>query len=192
VDERRQIDVSIDRRVGLGERNLVFIEKEVTDELKGAMSPTLLGDLIRERIQRLLSDDSEFMKEAQAEVMDFVEPLPRHAKRLLNRLRLLLFVAHERRMFGGDPDLSPRHIGKWAVLCERWPELAQALSINPKLMADLENAATYGATVKKAAPMYVDDAVLGQFCGPGNRTRLAEVMERVVRFDSAGTPEPKS
>jgi hypothetical protein len=188
--DRREIDGKIDQRMGSGERNLAFIEKEVMEDLKGAMPDTMLEDLVRERIQHRLSDDSEFMKEAQAEVMDYVEPLPRHAKRLLNRLRLLLFVAHERGMFGGNPALSPRHIGKWAVLCERWPELAQALSINPKIMAGLENVATHGATVRMAAPMYAGDAVLGQFFEPGNRTKLADVMERVVRCapsDASGT-----
>ena len=65
--------------------------------------------------------------------MRHLEPMPRHAKRLLNRLRLLLFVAHERKMFGGKPTLSSRHIGKWAVLGERWPELSQIVCTSPEI-----------------------------------------------------------
>jgi hypothetical protein len=142
--------------------------------------------LLRERLQHYLEDESELQKEAEDEVIRHLDPLPRHAKRLLNRLRLLLFVAHERRMFGGSPILSPRHIGKWAVLSERWPELAQAISRAPELMVPLEDRRRHNKTVGHLTPLYQGDEALKQFCVADSRTQLAALMDRIVQFRPAG------
>ena len=55
--------------------------------------------------------------------LKFLPEVPRSAKRLANHLRLLLGVASQRNMLGGSPALEATHLGKWAVLLERWPEL---------------------------------------------------------------------
>jgi hypothetical protein len=53
---------------------------------------------------------------------------PRAAKRMLNHARLLTAIAREREMFGGSPELTPEHLGKWIVLGERWPEVAERVA----------------------------------------------------------------
>jgi hypothetical protein len=187
---RAAIDEEINTQVTSGEKDFTAVEKAVTDKLKNFPDSLMLEALLRERIQLHLSDDSELMREAQAEVMNYVEPYPRHAKRLLNRLRLLIFIAHERGMFGGDPYLSPRHIGKWAVLCERWPELAQSLSSKPELMVRLEQEDQYGAAINDIAPFYATDLVLKKFCLAGGDIKLASLTSRIVHFAPASHISP--
>jgi hypothetical protein len=136
---RRQIDEQIKARIAAGERDFSKVEEYVKRENSAWRNDPETEGLVKERLQRYLEDESELQREAEDEVMQHLEPMPRHAKRLLNRLRLLLFVAHERKMFGGTPELTPRHIGKWAVLGERWPELSQEIYMNPNIMKRLEN-----------------------------------------------------
>jgi len=148
--------------------------------------------LILERVQNYLENESELQREAEEEVMDFLPPLPRNAKRLLNRLRFLLFVAYARRMFGGEPDLNVKHIAKWAVLSERWPELAQVLSESPEEMKELEGRskepAEFYNRVKELAALYQDDVDLLFFVRSG--VRLGNVLSRLVHFDRAEPPTP--
>ena len=143
--------------------------------------------LVVERVQPFLENESELQKEAQEEVIDFLPPLPRNAKRLLNRLRFLLFIAYAGRMFGGKPELTPKHVAKWAVLSERWPELAQVLSESPKEMKRLEEKtkvpADFFIVVKEMAALYQDDAELLNFANSG--VQLGNVLSRLVHFDSA-------
>jgi KAP-like P-loop domain-containing protein len=187
---RAAIDKEIDARMTSGRKDFTIVEREVRDSIRATLSPGLIEDLVRERVQRRLSDDSEVLKEAQAEVMKYVEPFPRHAKRILNRLRLLIFIAHERRMFGGEPPLSARHIGKWAVLCERWPELAQSLSARPELMTRLEQEAQYEAAINSAAVAYAKDATLREFCLSSSSLKFASLMNRIVHFAPAADTPP--
>jgi hypothetical protein len=187
---RAAIDKEIDARMTSGRKDFTLVEREVHDSIQASLGTGLIEDLVRERIQRRLSDDSEVLKEAQAEVMNYIEPFPRHAKRILNRLRLLIFIAHERRMFGGEPPLSARHIGKWAVLCERWPELAQSLSARPELMTRLEQETQYDAAINSAAVSYAKDATLREFCLSGSNLKLASLMSRIVHFAPAVDTPP--
>lgn len=88
-------------------------------------------------------------------------------------------------MFGGNPILSPRHIGKWAVLCERWPELAQAIARDPKSMTPLEDRSHHDHTIKKLAPLYQGDDALKLFCTADSGPLLANLIERIVQFRPA-------
>jgi hypothetical protein len=91
-------------------------------------------------------------------------------------------------MFGGKPPLSPRHIGKWAVLCERWPELAQAICTDPGIMLRLEDPKKHRAVIRQRAPLYQDDPALREFCLSGDGVKLSLVMARIVEFATASTP----
>jgi len=172
---RRLLDDQIRSKIAAGERDFSKVEASVQWSTRRLLADAGSRGLLRERLQHYLEDESELQK----------DPLPRHAKRLLNRLRLLLFVAHERHMFGGSPILSPRHIGKWAVLCERWPELAQAISRAPELMVQLENRSHHNKVIRRLAPLYQGDEALKQFCLADPRTSLAAVMDRIVQFRPA-------
>jgi hypothetical protein len=102
-------------------------------------------ELVYQRTQRYLTG-TILRKEAEDETLRFLPPLPRSAKRVLNRLRVLLVVAVGRRMLGGDPNLAPRHLGKWTILLERWPQLGEVLVSDPlraqEIMVKLESAMT--------------------------------------------------
>jgi len=184
---RREIDDQIRARISAGERDFSRIEAHVRRESSAWLDDAQTEGLVRERLQRYLEDESEIQREAEDEVMRHVEPMPRHAKRLLNRLRLLLFIAHERKMFGGKPKLSSRHIGKWAVLGERWPQLLQLVSTNPNIMTRLEAPEAYDVTINENAPIYQNDKALRRFCLSRVGIKLSPVARRIVEFAPSKT-----
>ncbi len=144
-----------------------------------------LAELIQERERFYVTSDSELMAEAERAALEFVPPLPRNAKRFLNRLRLVLSIAYQRGVFVGEPVVTARHVAKWAVLQERWPELAQALGTKPEFIDDLEGSLTDSAalrsTIERLAPSYVEDDDLAVFLK--KETFGAPVLSRLVRFE---------
>lgn len=180
---RERIDEQIRTRIAAGERDFSRVEDFVRRQNSTRSSDDRETEgLVRERLQRYLEDESEMQREAEDEVMRYLEPMPRHAKRLLNRLRLLLFIAHERGMFGGKPNLTARHIGKWAVLGERWPELSEAVCRNPEVMLWLEDGDQHAVWVKALAPVYEKDDALRRFCVSTPGIKLNPVIKRIVEF----------
>jgi hypothetical protein len=141
--------------------------------------------------------------EQAREFLGYIELYPRHAKRFLNRLRLLLYMAHERGMFGGELALTPRHVAKWAVLCERWPLLATALSTRPHMMLFLEGRPSelvklalegrpsdrdrggeeFVNALSSLAPDYRGDSWLPAFLA--SEPKIAGVVAGLVRFEPA-------
>jgi hypothetical protein len=96
--------------------------------------------LVDQRVQRLLTDEYVLRQQAESEIVAFLPPLPRNAKRVLNHLRVLLTIAIGREMFGGEPELEAKHLAKWIVLSERWPEIMWAVAQDPHVMKTLEAA----------------------------------------------------
>jgi hypothetical protein len=188
---RRQIDERIRVRIAAGERDFAKVEAYVRMENSAWRNDPEAEGLVRERLQRYLEDESEIQREAEDEVMRHLEPMPRHAKRLLNRLRLLLFIAHERKMFGGKPVLSSRHIAKWAVLGERWPELLQLVCLNSDVMQRLENSETHDVIINERAPIYKNDRALRRFCLSRAGVKLSPIVRRIVEFAPASTGQKK-
>jgi len=191
-NRRRAIDRAIRVRIQSGEHDFSKVQDSIRQSNATFQSNLEMAGLLRERLQKYLEDESELQREAEDEVMRHLEPMPRHAKRVLNRLRLLLFVAHERKMFGGEPHLSPRHIGKWAVLCERWPELAQLISTDPRVMRRLEDPKRHGSTVRRQVPLYRGDRALRKFCLFAGEVKLAPIIQRLVAFAAASVGAEKS
>jgi len=187
---RQTIDSRIDQQLAAGERDFTRIQGVLSS---ASDLPWGVEELVRERLQLRIMNDSDLLREAYQEVVDRMPPLPRNAKRLINRLRLLIFIAQERGMFGGTPELTPQHIGKWAVLRERWPELAQALAGYPGGMTELEALAgagpnAFGDQLKTLVPPLAGDQDLQGYCQ--SSTKLGPVMERLIHFEPAGPPEP--
>jgi hypothetical protein len=182
---RGQIDEQIRERIAHGDHDFARVEGYVRARNSSRSDDREIEGLVRERVQRYLEDESEFQREAADEVMRYLEPMPRHAKRLLNRLRLLLFIAHARLMFGGEPKLSARHIGKWAVLGERWPELFQMLCNTPFHVYDLEDDNVHDSWVKSHLPIYEGDLELRQFFLTPEGAKLSTVIVRLVTFAPA-------
>jgi hypothetical protein len=185
---RAAIDGQIESLVKAGERDLSRIKSaiRVDVDLGGREE-----QYVDERIRLRMMNDSVLLEDAYEEVIEHLPALPRNAKRLLNRLRLLLYIAHEKKMFGGTPALTPRHIGKWAVLRERWPELAFHFLSEPEQLAELETLAAFPfpdmfyQRVKTLAADHADDPDLVAFFR--KETRLGEVLPRIVHFESVAT-----
>jgi hypothetical protein len=106
----------------------------------GRVSTLISPDEVRRRLQLRATNDEQIRARAEKVILDLLPPLPRMAKRLLNRLYFLLVVAYNRNLISSGA-VSPEQLGKWAVLLDRWPEAGRAIVKNPGLTGDLEAAA---------------------------------------------------
>lgn len=94
----------------------------------------------REQEALFISNDSVFIQRAVAEAIRHVPPLPRTAKRVLNRVRLLAVVAERRGLLDGPTPIKASELGKWVAMQERWPRLAEEVVRQPSLMERLERS----------------------------------------------------
>jgi hypothetical protein len=145
-----------------------------------------LRGLVEQRVTRYLTDRSPHRCEAEGELKRHMPMVPRDAKRMLNHLRLLLVIAESRQLFGGRPELSGRHLGKWAALQERWPYVGLALSDDPQRIDELETASSLEELEKALAVCGLQGGatqpLLTFFQSP---TKLAPVIERLAKFQEA-------
>jgi hypothetical protein len=133
-----------------------------------------------------------------AEVEDFIcrhpPPLPRAAKRMLNHARLLTRIASDRRMFGGDPELTPAHLGEWIVMGERWPQLVERVAAQPAEMARLEQLVADGGDLAAELGSHLPGELGDLEALLRAEPTLAPVVERLIRFEPApwgqATPGP--
>jgi hypothetical protein len=144
------------------------------------------ADVVDQLVDRSLVDASIFREEAEEQLLKYVPPSPRAAKRMVNHLRLLLYVAIRKKIFGGVPDLKPRHLGKWVALRELWPELGLSINNNPDVVRLLEESVDtpdLGAVLHEHAPnVKPSDEMFAFF---RKQPALADVAERLVYFRSA-------
>ena len=122
---------------------------------------------VRRRLQLRAVADEEIRTRAEAVNLDLLPPLPRMAKRLLNRLYFLVVVAWSRNLIADDR-VTPEQLGKWAVLLDQWPTAARAIVRNPRLAGALEHAAAREEAftkicVSKTPPLARDVAGLRRF-----------------------------
>jgi KAP family P-loop domain len=156
--------------------------------------------LARQLLQTQLVDDSELRDQAEREILSFLPPYPRSAKRMLNHLRVLLVIASLREMLGGTPALTAAHLGKWVVLTERWPELARALKANPQKLGPVEEAVARYDVDSAVALEELDSALsAGVLPRLGSRDllrflvekpHLGAVLERLVHMAPAPADKP--
>jgi KAP family P-loop domain len=176
-----RIDALIHEAIATGVDDPETLEREVMlDETAKRWS-----GLARQRLRRSLVDDSELRKEATAAILEYLPRLPRSAKRMVNHLRVLLVVAYERGMFGGNPPLAPNQIGKWVVLNERWPDLARVLKAEPEKIEGLENvsATDLRRALNSEGLGNLASEELGRFFD--QQPQLGGVLERLVHLKSA-------
>jgi hypothetical protein len=89
--------------------------------------------------RRLLGEiEADHLALAYKAIFRHVRPLPRDVKRILNRVRFMLYLTLKRQLMAPDGPLTPEAAGKWALLAERWPDLALAISDQPAAMAKIE------------------------------------------------------
>jgi len=186
-EAKRLVDEELAKRQVQGTANVADVStKEVLEAINLAnVSKAHLERLIEQAKQESLIDDELLQAGVNDLVVEYLQPLPRNAKRLVNRFRVSLLIAHKRGMLNGSPRIEARHLGKWLVLGERWPQLSRALSASPHAMVQLERLAafktpapgsskaplpkepgpddSFTALVSNLAPFYVGDEDLRSF-----------------------------
>jgi hypothetical protein len=120
------------------------VSEEIAEAAKGR-SPVN----IEQRYFRAVLDTPGIVARADDMVFEFLPDKPRAAKRLLNQVRLMISIAIGRGLFilpdkeDGDKsgqELADR-VGKWLVLRERWPGVAQLMERDQNSAVELESAA---------------------------------------------------
>jgi hypothetical protein len=152
-----------------------------------------IARLVEQRKQELLIDDEYFRRELSHLIVDYLQPLPRNAKRVLNRFRINLLIAYERGLLTTDPKVSTQHIGKWLVLGERWPQLVRSLSTSPDKMKVLEGTVdqtSFMSQIAELAPHYVGDEDLRTFIQ--SKPELADVLPRLVHYGTEQSVPPNA
>lgn len=139
-----------------------------------------LKRLVEQHKQDRLFDDEYFQQELNVLIVDYLQPLPRNAKRVLNRFRVSLLIAYQRGLLASEPKMTPRQIGKWLVLAERWPQLRRALAATPEQMSVLESQSgdAFKESIKLLSPSYIEDEDLPKFIQ--TEPRLGAVLSRLT------------
>jgi hypothetical protein len=126
--------------------------------------------------------------EAEDELRPYLPANPRGAKRLINHERLYVQIAEDRNIFGGDPELTYRHLAKWVLIVEHWPRLGAALTREPDKIEILENCASVEALqeeLKLIDPnIRATDQMLRVF---SKAIPLSPILGRLVRFEPSVT-----
>lgn len=149
--------------------------------------------LAQERLRMIVVNDSAVRNQVEAVLTEYIAPLPRYAKRAINRARFAIGVAFERHMLEHDPNTTADLIGKWVCLLERWPTLAQNLLRTPSAIQELEQAARsqppqLSALLTRLAPAHAHDAELAALLA--REPFFGAALEDLVRFEPA--PETKA
>ena len=169
----------------------------VAEHLKGLkIGGAQLGRLVEQQKQKALVSNEYFREELSWLFVRFLQPLPRNAKRLLNRLRVNQIIAYRRGLFNTEPRVTTQHMGKWLVLMERWPQLGRALAAAPEKMDLLEKLSDSPAppapppglqiadpfmdSIKELTPFYVGDEDLREFLH--STPHLGPVVVRLAHF----------
>jgi hypothetical protein len=177
------------------ERILVLANKTRQSELERKVlegTKKRHKELARKEVRSYLTAQAEELRHVEEFIVKYPPALPRSAKRMLNHARLLTRIARDRNVFRDDSPISPAHLGKWIVLSERWWSLAGAVSANPPLLEELEQAA-------EADPQWVLGSILrregidetptaGLQALLRSEPPLHDVVDRLVRLEP-GTPQ---
>ena len=122
--------------------NIPRPDEASVETIKGVVAQSVSeasARLVEQRARRLKVERLVF--DGNLELFSYLPDLPRSVKRVANRHYLLTSVAVSREMLGGTPPLTAAHLAKWAVIMERWPDLAAEIIQRPAFAAELERAA---------------------------------------------------
>lgn len=126
--------------------------------------------------------------EAEHELRPYLPANPRGAKRLINHERLYVQIAEDRGIFGGNPELTHRHLAKWVLIVEHWPRLGASLTRDPSKMKVLENCVsieTLQTELKLIDPnIRATNEMLSVL---GKAVLLSPILDRLVRFEPSAT-----
>jgi hypothetical protein len=138
----------------------------------------LAAEDLRLREYRTKRDDAE------RELLRYLPANPRGAKRLINHERLYVQIAEDRDIFGGNPELTYRHLAKWVLIIEHWPRLGAILNRDPDKIEILENCANVEDLRHELG--LIDPNIIasdGMFSVLAEAIPLAPVIGRLVRFE---------
>ena len=125
-------------------------------------------------------------REVQEIILSYPPALARGAKRMINHARLLTRIARERDVFGGAPEVTPAHLGKWIVLSERWPQLADRVLGDPNVMTELETRMKDSGVAAALATLEIPVTASDELDRlVRTEPTLGPVIERLVRFEPA-------
>ncbi len=99
-------------------------------------SGSFFGFFFRRKTQERIIGNNAEIGEALAAGLPHLPPLPRNAVRLTNIVRLMVYVLRVRDLL--PRAVSPATVGKWSALSEGWPDVADRLLRDPRLMRDIE------------------------------------------------------
>jgi hypothetical protein len=137
---------------------------------------------------RRLKEYTQLRSEAENEIAKYLPTNPRRAKRLINHQRLYALIAEDRRIFGGSPELTHRHLAKWILLVENWPRLGSALTRDPSKIMAIEQSPTLRDLQEE-----LDDVTSGVRASKELHQLLREgpslspVLARLVRFEASSS-----
>jgi KAP family P-loop domain len=192
---RRYPLIVVERRVKEAVRVRPELLRGKPDAIDAVISELARGprfvSLAEQVVDELRTVRSEEVKEVEGFIRRYPPRFPRSAKRMLNHARLLTKIAIERRMFGPDEEgvvLTPKHLGKWIAIRERWPEFAALVAEQPAEIREFEMLPAergpmkfpveWPTTHSPAAKDSLIDLVRAE-------PRLADVLERLVYFEPA-------
>jgi hypothetical protein len=136
-----------------------------------AKVPEARSALISDLVSSSFLDSDEF-RAVETYIVKHPPALPREAKRSFNHAQLMTEIARSRRMFGGDPELTPAHLAKWLVLREQCPAVARKIAREPEQLRDPKPG------VEQKYEDEIKEFLTGDPC-------LADVIERLVYFQPA-------
>jgi hypothetical protein len=133
---RARVDQQIASLVDKNETDSKRLASEVMETTSASQS------LVQRRVQHYLVEASPARREAEAELLRTPPDLPRTAKRMFNQLRMLFAVAVNSGLLEDNTEVTPAHLGRWIVLQSKWPDLGQALTVNPGRLQQLQASTT--------------------------------------------------
>ena len=173
----------IDEHIARGVNSAVVMRRVLQDS---GIEYQHIDQLVSERlIRNVTAKESEVWQAAVQESMRWVPLYPRHAKRLVNRMRLMLGIAFNRGGFADNPHLGAKAVGKWVVLWERWPEVAQRILRDPDHIGELEAAVlvkdgSFEKLIASTFDLYASDEDLPLLFA--SEPKLAPLIDRIVHL----------
>jgi hypothetical protein len=188
--EREKVRVVVEEQFKkAGPTDFEAVQKAVSD-LPGNVS----ASTVREQYEIARGTKSTEFQDARRTALLHLPPNPRQAKRMINQLRLLTYIATDRGLLDSGQPLKPEHLGKWVVFRERWPELAQKVLCCPSIAGEMEQSAKEGPEAFSAkltslgAPEDAAGPLMKLF---GKEPLMGPTMERLISLDPEAEMMPQ-
>jgi hypothetical protein len=188
---RRALLARRERRLIRQTMRKVLADQPTQDELEQRVLdsvPERYEELALNELEAFRFDNTAELRRVTQIIVRYPPDLPRGAKRMLNHARLLTQIARDRRIFGGDPELTPEHLGEWIVLSERWPRLARRTAMSPRVIAELESADDLDKLreVLTKHELECPDPADDLLDLLGRKPSLSTIITRLVHFEPIG------